>query len=611
MEMLQQQSAINQQALKVAKRVGEKKKSQTNEELRQEIMMPRPKKSKKSDLLLDVDHIDRDYALKRKLEGHDGLQQKYTTSSLNESQEIKSSLVDESPRNADLSQIRLFLGSEQLLREQSARTHSVASEADGEPTLPEIATESLATSSIFDRPTFKEFTAKKMKQIVKKENIQNLLKMREQTLEIRHQTQVEYMKHMLASQKVSPRTFQVKSRELEKWVTREREDLHQIKKDFQKSLFQFADTLQRTQRDLAFMTKIVNKRDFKVDNAENPMKYENAHLFKRSFSEDEFGQQSRSQNFKKFSNLGLIPHEPDSDSKMNRLASGAYSRGLTGQHESMPSTIKIIDEYQLRDHLPSSLSSKKKEPGSEDRDSGSDVPWHTAVSKPTSGQKKIDSATGEKGKATDDGKSIKKTGLSAEPAKKLAEVSAFDSGRKEQGIASGPSKAAETLTRERSAEKESNEGDLRVEHEVDESMDAGEHVLKVREHVCKTEEAAPEEFSDSEYMRQHAITDNDGALDLSTEYKNQLVDVICDQIMELIIQDFAYDFDRMMIDAPIDEDLVGPDGYPRHDDILLEKPHKSPKNIEGSRRAESDEPKEPLAAKKVESQSNAQYLASV
>lgn len=42
-----------------------------------------------------------------------------------------------------------------------------------------------STSSIFDHDSFKEFTEKKMKQIMSEQNINELLKMREQALQMR------------------------------------------------------------------------------------------------------------------------------------------------------------------------------------------------------------------------------------------------------------------------------------------------------------------------------------------------------------------------------------------------------------------------------------------
>eukprot|EP01017_Pseudomicrothorax_dubius_P023428 TRINITY_DN25033_c0_g1_i1.p1 TRINITY_DN25033_c0_g1~~TRINITY_DN25033_c0_g1_i1.p1 ORF type:complete len:373 (+),score=83.94 TRINITY_DN25033_c0_g1_i1:133-1251(+) len=178
----------------------------------------------------------------------------------------------------DVSQMRLFLGSEQALREQSARTfsHSVSTPSRGGDVMFEVANLSSheredtwpdydkAGSSIFENEPFKEFTTRKVREMASKDNLHSLLKMREKALEIRHQTQVEYMKQMLENKRVSPRTFQIRQHELEKWVTKEREDIRNTRREYEKSLFRFADAVKRTQRDITFMRKVMSKKDLRA-----------------------------------------------------------------------------------------------------------------------------------------------------------------------------------------------------------------------------------------------------------------------------------------------------------------------------------------------------------
>jgi len=69
--------------------------------------------------------------------------------------------------------------------------------------------------------------------------------MREQALEIRHKTHLEHMKKMLENRRFSPRTFQNKQIELEKWITKERENIQRTKKDIEKGWLSTADSIQR------------------------------------------------------------------------------------------------------------------------------------------------------------------------------------------------------------------------------------------------------------------------------------------------------------------------------------------------------------------------------
>jgi len=75
--------------------------------------------------------------------------------------------------------------------------------------------------------------------------MRNLILMREQALEIRHKTHLDHMKKMLENRRFSPRTFQNKQIELEKWITKERENIQRTKKDIEKGWLSTADSIQR------------------------------------------------------------------------------------------------------------------------------------------------------------------------------------------------------------------------------------------------------------------------------------------------------------------------------------------------------------------------------
>jgi galactose-1-phosphate uridylyltransferase len=100
-------------------------------------------------------------------------------------------------------------------------------------------------SSIFDQRPFQEFTSKKFRELLNKENMDNLIKMREQILEIRLKTEMDLMNKMLENKRVSPRTFKTKSLEFEKWVSKEKEDLKKTKREIERGWLKTADTIQR------------------------------------------------------------------------------------------------------------------------------------------------------------------------------------------------------------------------------------------------------------------------------------------------------------------------------------------------------------------------------
>lgn len=85
-----------------------------------------------------------------------------------------------------------------------------------------------------------------------------LITMREQALEERKKSQGRMIKEALDEKRISPKTFDIQLRKLEKWVTKEKEELKQRKHDIEKGWKGTYDTVMRTQRDLMFMARVNN-----------------------------------------------------------------------------------------------------------------------------------------------------------------------------------------------------------------------------------------------------------------------------------------------------------------------------------------------------------------
>ena len=163
-----------------------------------------------------------------------------------------------------LGELRRAMGSEQLLRTQSLSLN---------PSPVDIN----RSSTIFELEPFRDFTSKKIREFLNKENMLKLIRYREKALLMRHKAQIELMKKMLDNKRVSPRTFQSKSEEIEKWVSLEREDMLRKKLEIEKGWLSAALTMQRTQRDLMFMRKSFGKQE--TNGLMN---------FKHSYSEEDF-----------------------------------------------------------------------------------------------------------------------------------------------------------------------------------------------------------------------------------------------------------------------------------------------------------------------------------
>lgn len=155
--------------------------------------------------------------------------------------------------NLDLTNLRLVMGSEQLLKEQSS---SVSVSSRGLDMEQEELLLRSSCSSIFDQNPYKEFTSKKFNEIQQKEGLDKLIQEREQVLEERLKVQQKLIVKMFDKQKISPKTFELKKFQLEKWVTKEKKNIQKTKNELEKSWVLTLETIKRTQRDKEFMNKI-------------------------------------------------------------------------------------------------------------------------------------------------------------------------------------------------------------------------------------------------------------------------------------------------------------------------------------------------------------------
>lgn len=111
----------------------------------------------------------------------------------------------------------------------------------------------IENKSIFSLDPFQEF-AMKFKSERKKPL--NLLEIREQIIEKRQETEISHMKKLLDARKVSPKSFENRKIELEKWVLNEKNEILKTKNELKQSWIRTTDTIQKTRRDIAFMKKI-------------------------------------------------------------------------------------------------------------------------------------------------------------------------------------------------------------------------------------------------------------------------------------------------------------------------------------------------------------------
>ena len=76
--------------------------------------------------------------------------------------------------------------------------------------------------------------------------METLIILRENALQKRHQTELEIIDHMYNSNRVSPKTYQSKKIEIERWVENEKKELLKTKSEIEKGWKIVEETFQRT-----------------------------------------------------------------------------------------------------------------------------------------------------------------------------------------------------------------------------------------------------------------------------------------------------------------------------------------------------------------------------
>ena len=144
----------------------------------------------------------------------------------------------------NLNEIQLSLTSEKIIRNNLQKSPSYGKKLG--PLSSKNSEKDV--NNVFERDPFREFAQKKFKDFINQNNIKNLIKLREEALKFRHQTEKNHIEMLFKKNRVSPRTFHNKKLELEKWVTNEREVIKETKKELEKGFILTADAIKRVKK---------------------------------------------------------------------------------------------------------------------------------------------------------------------------------------------------------------------------------------------------------------------------------------------------------------------------------------------------------------------------
>ena len=109
----------------------------------------------------------------------------------------------------------------------------------------------LATSShrsIFERNSFQDMLTKHgVQEEFNINNYPEMLRIREEAIGFREKMEQKYINKMFKQKQLSPTTYKKKQKELEVWVTKEREEVKKTKKVFEEELQKTAKMIKMTQ----------------------------------------------------------------------------------------------------------------------------------------------------------------------------------------------------------------------------------------------------------------------------------------------------------------------------------------------------------------------------
>ena len=83
--------------------------------------------------------------------------------------------------------------------------------------------------SIFDHESHLDLSTKRLKKLILTSDFSSLLNLREEALKDRADKEKEKLNNLIKSHKISPRTGEAKALKLEKWITKEKEEIKKTK----------------------------------------------------------------------------------------------------------------------------------------------------------------------------------------------------------------------------------------------------------------------------------------------------------------------------------------------------------------------------------------------
>lgn len=114
--------------------------------------------------------------------------------------------------------------------------------------------------SIFDQESHLDLSSKRMKKLILTSDFSSLLNLREEALKHKADKEKAKLDNLITAKKISPRTGKFKALKLEKWITKEKEDIKKTKKIIEEAKKKTEDVIKQTQENGEYLKHILSEK---------------------------------------------------------------------------------------------------------------------------------------------------------------------------------------------------------------------------------------------------------------------------------------------------------------------------------------------------------------
>jgi hypothetical protein len=114
--------------------------------------------------------------------------------------------------------------------------------------------------SIFDQESHLDLSSKRMKKLIMTSDFSSLLNLREEAIKNKADKEKAKLDNLITAKKISPRTGKFKALKLEKWITKEKEEIKKTKKIIEEARRKTEDVIKQTQTNGEYLKHILSEK---------------------------------------------------------------------------------------------------------------------------------------------------------------------------------------------------------------------------------------------------------------------------------------------------------------------------------------------------------------